>query len=47
MTFYSQVKSQARVLNAGLEIFGVKTMIYKVLASPLFVVAYTNESNTC
>lgn len=47
MTFYSQVKSQTRVLNTSLEICGVKTLIYKVVTSPLFVVAYANENNTC
>ena len=43
LTFHCQVKSQARVLNTDLEKTGVRELIFKVITSPVFFVAYTNK----
>ena len=36
-----------RVLNTDLRKIGFKELIYKVLTSPVFLIAYTNKIDTC
>ena len=42
-----QVRLQKKVLNTGFEKIGFEELIYKVVTSDVFIVAYKNKRNTC